>query len=190
MSKPSAIEYYTVDDYRRWPGDWELIWGVPLAMTPSPGIQHQRIGARLLRQLSEALDECPQCEVLYEIDIEFGRDTVVRPDVIVICFEAGGDRLDRAPDLIFEILSPARARRDEETKFRLYQEEGVAWYVLVDPATERVRVYRLSDGRYLGVADLHEGLCPLELPQCRILLDVGQLWRGKTSPPDKTETRS
>ncbi|MCX7801364.1 MAG: Uma2 family endonuclease, partial [Fimbriimonadales bacterium] len=166
-----------VDDYRQWPGDWELIGGIPLAMTPSPGVQHQRIGARILRQLAEALDDCPQCEALYEIDVEFARDTVVRPDVIVICFKPEGERITRAPDLIFEILSPARARRDERTKFRLYQDEGVNWYVLVDPEAKRIKVYRLSEGRYLKVGDFHEGLCPFDLMHCTIAFDVGRLWQ-------------
>ena len=30
-----AIEYYTYDDYLLWEGDWELICGYPLMMSPS-----------------------------------------------------------------------------------------------------------------------------------------------------------
>ncbi|RKT46665.1 hypothetical protein BDD21_4197 [Thiocapsa rosea] len=26
------IEHYSLDDYRRWEGDWELIQGMPLAI--------------------------------------------------------------------------------------------------------------------------------------------------------------
>lgn len=48
-----------IKDYCRWEGDWEFICGIPLAMSPSPGISHQRVARRLLRQFNAALDDCP-----------------------------------------------------------------------------------------------------------------------------------
>ena len=30
------LETYTYDDYKNWQGDWELIYGHPYAMAPSP----------------------------------------------------------------------------------------------------------------------------------------------------------
>ena len=30
------LPHYSYQDYRRWEGDWELIEGIPYAMTPSP----------------------------------------------------------------------------------------------------------------------------------------------------------
>jgi Uma2 family endonuclease len=102
-----VVEHYRIEDYRRWQGDWELIQGIPLAMSPSPGVRHQRVARRLLRQLDEALDDCPRCEAFHGIDVELSDDTVTRPDVIVICFEPDGDRITRAPALIAEVVSPA-----------------------------------------------------------------------------------
>lgn len=129
MTAQPLPELYTLEDYRHWEGDWELIRGIALAMAPSPALNHQRLGGRIYSQLVEALEDCPHCEALYEIDIEFAQDTVVRPDVILICYEPEGERLTRAPELIFEVISPATARRDEQTKFQLYREEGVSCYV-------------------------------------------------------------
>jgi hypothetical protein len=43
MTAIKAIEYYTYDDYLLWEGKWELIKGLPMAMTPSPIINHQDI---------------------------------------------------------------------------------------------------------------------------------------------------
>jgi Uma2 family endonuclease len=100
MEVELPIERYTLDDYRRWEGDWELIQGFPLAMPPSPGLEHQRVSAAIFRQLDEALDHCPKCEALFE----FADDTVVRPDVLVICYSPEGERLTRAPRAI---ASPA-----------------------------------------------------------------------------------
>jgi hypothetical protein len=44
----SAIEYYSYDDYKTWKGDWELIDGIPLAMSPVSMIKHQSIGQELV----------------------------------------------------------------------------------------------------------------------------------------------
>lgn len=100
MSSAAVIEHYTLDDFRRWKGDWELIRGVPLAMTPSPGVAHQRVARRFQRQFDEDFDDCTNCEVFYEIDVEFSADTVTRPDVLVICSPIDGDRITRAPALV------------------------------------------------------------------------------------------
>ena len=38
-----AIETYTYEDYKLWKGDWELVNGLPLAMSPSPTREHQKL---------------------------------------------------------------------------------------------------------------------------------------------------
>lgn len=176
ISAVSVIEYYTLEEYRHWEGDWELIHGVPLAMTPSPGVAHQRVARRFQRQFDEAFDHCQRCEVLYEIDVEFSDDTVTRPDVIVICDPPDGDRITRAPALIAEVISPQTARRDEQTKFQLYRDEGVGYYLLLYPSQTKVRVYRLVDGDYRNIGDFQREICPIELPDCVVEVDCSRLW--------------
>jgi hypothetical protein len=39
MTTEKAIEYYTYYDYLHWEGKWELIEGIPMAMTPSLAIK-------------------------------------------------------------------------------------------------------------------------------------------------------
>ncbi len=39
---------YTYDDYSHWEGKWEIIEGIPYAMSPSPSPLHQRITAHLI----------------------------------------------------------------------------------------------------------------------------------------------
>ncbi len=70
MDAPLFSERYTVADYRQWEGDWELINGIAHAMTPSPLLSHQLLGAAFFRQLDEALEDCPHCRVLYGIDVQ------------------------------------------------------------------------------------------------------------------------
>jgi Uma2 family endonuclease len=125
-------------------------------MVPSPSFEHQQVSAAIFRQLDESLDDCPHCQAVFEIDVEFAQDTVVRPDVLVICYQPEGERLTRTPDLIFEVISPRTTRRDEVDKFDLYRTEGVTHYVLVYPEAKKATVWRLEEGEYRKVGDFHD----------------------------------
>lgn len=182
MGTPAIIEHYTVEDYRRWEGDWELIDGIAYAMAPSPTVTHQDLAMRIALALGVELEDCPHCRALFEIDVEFSNDTVVRPDVLVICHEPEDDRLTRAPELIFEIVSPNTARRDEVTKFALYRDEGVAHYVIAYPGDRKAKVWRLVEGEYRKVGDFHDERHRFELSKCAIDLDFGRFWRRKGAP--------
>ncbi|PAY20868.1 hypothetical protein CKO51_03770 [Rhodopirellula sp. SM50] len=50
-SAPRYVPHYTIEDYRRWEGDWELIDGVPVSMSPSSFGPHKRVVAELSRQI-------------------------------------------------------------------------------------------------------------------------------------------
>lgn len=92
MSDLAIVEHYTLADYQQWERDWELIHGVPLAMAPSPDVGRQQLSMAIARQLDEAV---ARCQALFEIDVELADDTVVRPDVLVICYQPEGNRLTR-----------------------------------------------------------------------------------------------
>jgi len=76
---------YTYADYATWPGDWELMEGVPVAMSPAPTLKHQAVALEIARQWANQLDECPACRVLHEVDWKLSEETVLRPDVVVTC---------------------------------------------------------------------------------------------------------
>lgn len=90
-----AGPHFTYGDYRRWQGDerWELIDGEAHAMSPAPSRLHQQVLTRLAAQIVTALEDGP-CEVyVAPFDVRLPRgeepdeeiDTVVQPDVSVIC---------------------------------------------------------------------------------------------------------
>jgi len=176
MANPALQPDYTVDDQRQWEGDWELLRGAPHAMTPSPGFAHQQTSLKIARQLDEALDQCPHCRAIIETDVELAADTVLRPDCAVICYEPEGDRLTRAPELVFEVVSPSSVKRDEIFKPAIYQEEGVSWFVLVYPDSRKAKVYRLIDHQYRKIADYSRETHLFELSKCRIDFDFGFIW--------------
>jgi len=80
-------------------------------------------------------------------------DTVVQPDISVIC---DPNKLDAqgcigAPDWIIEILSPATSKKDLTDKFELYQSAGVQEYWIVHPTDATVLPYKLDkDGKYVA----------------------------------------
>ena len=176
MTGFSLVEAYTVSDYELWEGEWELIFGQPVAMTPSPGIAHQRLVAAAFRQLDASLAGCSPCEALFEIDVELAQDTVVRPDIVVFCYPAEGDRLTLAPEVIFEIVSPRSSRRDEVVKYGLYQQEGVTYYGLLYPDAKKVKLFRLEQGQYRKIGDFHDQPYRFELSQCSLNVDFAALW--------------
>ena len=171
-------EHYTVKEYEQWEGDWELIYGSPYAMSPSPMVTHQSVNMQIVVQLSELLNNCLNCQALFEIDWEINSDTVVRPDTLVICYEPD-EKLTKKPELIFEIASPSTVRKDETLKYELYQQEGVKYYVLVYPEKNIAKVYKLKEGRYIKVNDFSDEKHLFDLDGCSVDFDFSKIWRVK-----------
>ena len=53
-----------------------------------------------------------------------------------------------APDMIIEILSVATAEKDLNLKFKLYEENAVNEYWIIEPLDQTVRVYDLVNGKF------------------------------------------
>ena len=143
------VPHYTVQDYQQWGGDWELWQGIPVAMSPSPFGSHQRIAKNLVVHL-DSLIRSSGCdaEVLYEIDWVLAEDTIVRPDVVVVCGEPPVGHLEQTPGLVAEVLSDSTRARDRGAKRSLYAELGVQTYLIIDPDTGAIEVLRLGTEGY------------------------------------------
>jgi len=178
MLAKTYTEYYTVADYKHWHDEWELIYGVPYAMAPSPMVTHQSINGKIFLELNTSFASCPDCQALFEIDWEISSDTVVKPDTLVICYEPD-EKLTKKPEIIFEIASPSTVRRDETLKFELYQQEGVAYYVIVYPENQVAKVYTLKDGKYLKAGDFSDERYTFTTDKCKIDFDFSKIWRVK-----------
>jgi Uma2 family endonuclease len=167
--------HYTVKDYESWKGDWELIYGAPYAMSPSPGVTHQRIEKKILILVENQLSKCDKCEAFVELDWYCLDDSVVRPDVLVACHHEG-EKLTKTPELIVEIVSASSAQRDENLKFELYQKEAVKNYILVYPELKKAKVYRWVDGQYQKVGDFFQETCDFSILNCGVKLDFSKIW--------------
>jgi Uma2 family endonuclease len=161
MPLPQEKEHYTYADVLSWDEDFraEIINGVVYAMSP-PLTIHQRILMKLANKLANYL-EGKTCEVF---PAPFGvrlfpkedqsDDTVLEPDVVVVCDPSKIDErgCNGAPDLVIEILSPSTSSHDRVRKFNLYLEAGVREYWIVDPDAKAIQVHILESGRYVSSA--------------------------------------
>ncbi len=172
------IEHYTIDDYANWQGDWELIDGKPYAMSPSPMVTHQSINGKIFAQLNDLLEDCEECQALFEIDWTICHDTVLRPDSLVICYEPD-EKLTKKPEMIFEVTSPSTVLKDEKVKFEIYEREGVKYYILVYPDTKVAKVYELREGRYIKMGDFSDECARFTLKDCALEFDFSKIWRVK-----------
>ena len=175
--KEEDLPQYTYEDYKLWKGDWELIYGVPYAMSPAPMIKRQAISNNIARYLSEALEECKTCQALLPVDWKIDNNTIVEPDNLVICHEPQNEAyITQAPKVIFEILSKSTAHKDKNLKYNLYEKEGVNYYIIVNPTDSIATVYKLHEGRYIKVCDAHSNVVDFELDECSFTFDFGKIW--------------
>ena len=175
--KKEYLPNYTYDDYKVWEGNWELIYGVPYAMTPAPMIKHQAISNRIARYLDESLQGCESCQALLPVDWKIDDSTVVQPDNLIICHTPQNEAyIKKAPKVIFEILSKSTAVVDKNLKYELYEKEGVVYYIIVDPSESIAKVYELKDGRYIKLCDAYEDSVDFDLGECAFTFHFAKIW--------------
>jgi Uma2 family endonuclease len=127
-------DYILLPDHPRC----ELLYG-RLPVTPAPTARHQLVAGRIFRALHEHAGRHGGFALFSPVDVVLADHSIVQPDVIYVGRERVGiirQRIEGAPHLVVEILSPSTARRDTLEKMRLYRECGVVEYWIVDPMLE------------------------------------------------------
>lgn len=178
---------YTLEDWKTWPGRWELIDGVAFDMAPTLSLAHQEISMSLAVSFHQAITEAMtkhdggSCKVFAApTDVFLFPTTVVQPDLLVVCDPAKlSERgIEGAPDLVVEILSPATANKDWTTKRWQYEAAGVPEYLIVDPIEKVGVLLKLEGQHYQEAARLDWGELGLgnrvKLLNDRIQITVGR----------------
>lgn len=164
MGSPALHEerHFTYRDYLSWPDEerCELIDGVVYAMSPAPLLNHQSLVGELYHQLRGQLEGKPCRAFIAPVDVRLPKegqdddhtDTVVQPDVFVVCdpkkLDARGVR--GGPDFVIEVLSSKTAARDHLEKRRVYERAGVREYWLVHPTDRLATIYRRDGAGFVG----------------------------------------
>jgi len=180
-------DLHTYAEYLTWPDErrYELIDGVAYCMVPpAPTLEHQDFAGEIYRQIANALQGKPCRVFIAPLDVRLPKadetdervDTVVQPDVLVVCQTGKLDRrgVRGAPDLAVEVLSPSTASHDHLRKRRVYERAGVREYWLVHPTDRIVTVYRLANGEF-GKPDVFD---MSEATPVGVLPGVAIAWEG------------
>ena len=140
---------WTADEVQRLPDDgwrYEVIDG-DLLMTPAPSYRHQYAAGELFALLLPYGKRVGLQVVVAPAAVRYAPRTEVQPDVFVLPLRRDGRRPDRFSDvgrltLAVEVLSPSTARSDRLRKRRLYQEQSVPEYWVVDMDGRSVERWR------------------------------------------------
>ena len=168
---------YSYEDYILWEGEWEVIDGIPYAMTPMPAPRHQSIASNLSTELTLALrkNTCKDCKVYQPIDLKINENTIVHPDLLIVCKPITKQYLDFPPELVIEILSPATRQKDLLTKFELYQHFGIEYYLIVDPDSNQITFYQLNAAG--GYKEMGTTIPEFQFENgCTVKPDFSQIW--------------
>jgi len=155
-------EVYTYADYAALPegAPYQLIGG-RLVMTPAPSAHHQLVSIRLVERLLPFNALRRLGTILYApVDVYLAETETYQPDIIFISNERRNileaTRVNGAPDLVIEILSPYTAYYDLRVKSRVYARHGVREYWVVDPMERSVELYAAREGRFELVSRVEE----------------------------------
>jgi Uma2 family endonuclease len=168
---------YTYDDYCQWEGRWELIEGMPYAMSPAPVPEHQRAVVALTTEFEIALRKgCKKCKTYAPLDWKITENTILQPDLLILCNEINKKFLDFAPALVVEILSPSTALKDRNLKMEIYQQQQVKYYLILDPQFKKTEIYQLQQGAYKQAAENPTDFTFTLQDDCSINVNFTEVW--------------
>lgn len=161
-----------------------------LIVSPRPTPRHARASSVAGMDLGSPFDRKPGDPrgpggwwIYDEPELHFGKRILV-PDLAGWRRERMPSRPETAwfelpPDWVCEVVSPGTVRHDRVKKARIYLEEGVEWFWLVNPTEQSVEVLHNENGRWVlidnWVGDDAEAKIP---PFDAVALDLGRWWEG------------
>ena len=151
MGMAQSTIRWTADLLESLPDDgnrYEVIDG-ELFVTPAPSRSHQTVVVELVVLLREYTRALGMQVLVAPFAVKFSRQREVQPDILVVP-AAGGDASIAFDSpgvlrLVIEVLSRTTSWRDHGIKRRLYQEQGVPEYWIIDARERSVERWRTHD---------------------------------------------
>jgi Uma2 family endonuclease len=125
-----------------------------LYMVPAPTPIHQDSGGEIFAAFRDYGRKYNAGKAyMAPIDVILpGRSKPVHPDVLFVVKKRLGivkkERIEGAPDVIVEVLSPSNWRKDRGEKFVNYAKAGVREYWIVDPKARTIELFVLRGHTY------------------------------------------
>ncbi|WP_088279389.1 Uma2 family endonuclease [Ideonella sp. A 288] len=167
-------------DFLAWdndqPGRHEFYRGEVFAMGGARRV-HGLVGPNIGAALHAHLKGSPCRAFIGGMMVQVANDAAFYPDVFVTCDAADlkTDMVFRQPRLVVEVLSDSTQAYDRGLKFAAYRQiASLQEYVLVDPDTRRVEVYRRNERLLFELHDqtgadtLHLASVELQLPMAEV----------------------
>jgi Uma2 family endonuclease len=162
----------SVEDFLAWAhrqsGRFELLDGVPLAMTPER-LVHGEAKYRIARALDAAIEKAGiRCRfVLDSAAVRIDRHSLYQPDALIYCGKSLPAEATEVPNpvVVVEVLSPGTATVDLRDKLRGYfRVASIEHYLIVDPDKRLVIHHARGSGDQLMTRIAGEGQLTLDPP--------------------------
>lgn len=148
----------TYDDYAKLPegASYQLIAG-EIIMSPAPDLLHQDILGTIFYELRQFILQKKLGKVFVApTDVYFNEHDTFQPDILFVSTERKhilkDERIEGAPDLVVEILSPSTGYYDLAKKKDVYEQSGVKEYWIVDPKLKSMEVLTNQNGNFVTLA--------------------------------------
>jgi len=122
-----------------------------IEVLPMPTDTHQRILGYLYRRLFALLEMLGGIVLFAPLRVQVRPGKYREPDLLLVLNANDPRRQDEfwlGADLVVEIVSPDRPKRDTEEKPRDYAEAGIPEYWIVNPLDETITVLTLDGDAY------------------------------------------
>lgn len=194
MAHPVPIRPMTLEEYfefeERSSTKHEYVDGEVYAMC---GVtrRHNAIAGNIYMRLRMAARGGP-CRVhISDVKLRIGR-IIYYPDVMMACGTPPTDeRLEDAPCLLAEVLSPSTESTDRREKLMVYK--GIAslrTFLIVDQERRRVdRYWRERGGDWQRETIVDRGSVPITCGPASVVLTLDQIYEGVTLPTPEERLR-
>lgn len=96
---------------------------------------------------------------------------------MIYCKEVKKSFITDSPSLIFEIISPSSVLKDRVIKYKIYETQGVKYYVIIDPESKIADVFELKENKYVKIAETKNDTLNFELDDdCKIDFNFSEIW--------------
>jgi Uma2 family endonuclease len=179
LAPPAGLGPFRQRDYEALPDEprCELLFG-RLYVMPGPTLQHQATLQAMWLHLNRIAQASGGRAYFAPLDVALADHSVVQPDAIYVSPERFGAlrrRIEGAPNLLVEVLSPGTARRDRGEKLMLYAQTGIREYWIVDHEVRQIELLINEAGRFVVVLPEAGRYQSQSLPE--VHLDVADFWR-------------
>lgn len=151
IAKMTVESYFQLDDYQEHDLIQLINGEVVIGMPSIP--KHQRIVREILVMLTVLARKIGGEAYASPIELYLDEHNVYEPDVLYMSPDSKckvkAKRLEGAPELVVEVLSPSTAKYDKRDKYAGYEQHGVQEYWIVDPVHDLIDVWTLDGGKFV-----------------------------------------